>query len=86
VGGQLMQEVQVSGGIEDRGWPLWESSLPEFDRTQDFDTLAFSSHRHFRRVTDPAPGRVEGGILPEAGFVGKNQRPILGAGFFLRRG
>jgi hypothetical protein len=81
-----MQEAQVSRGIEDRGWPVVESSLPEFDGAQDFDALAFSGHRHFRRVTDPAPGRVEGGILPEAGLVGKNQRPVLGAGFFLRRG
>ena len=86
MGGQLMQEVQVSRGIEDRGWPIVESSVPEFDRTQDFDALAFASDGDLGRTAEPAPGSVQGGVLPETGFIGKNQRPVLGAGFFLRRG
>jgi len=63
-----------------------EAGTPELDRAQDLDALPFSGDRDQGRMTDPAPGGVQGGVLPETGFVGENQRPVLGAGFFLRRG
>jgi hypothetical protein len=63
-----------------------EAGRPKFDRAQDLHALAFAGDGDLRRMTEPAPGSVQGGVLPETGFVGKNQRPILGAGFFLRRG
>jgi hypothetical protein len=86
VRGQSMQEVQVGGSIEDRGLSIVEAGPPEFDRAQDLHALAFAADGDLGRMADPTPGRVQGGVLPETGFVGKNQRPVLGAGFFLRRG
>jgi hypothetical protein len=63
-----------------------EAGSPELDSAQDLHPLAFASDGDLGRMAEPAPGGVQGGVLPETGFVGKNQRPILGAGFFLRRG
>jgi hypothetical protein len=86
MGSQLMKEVQVGGRVEDRGLTIVEAIPPEFDRAQDLHTLAFTGDRDLRRMADPAPGSMQGGVLPETGFVGKNQRPVPGSGFFLRRG
>ena len=82
--GQAMQEVQIGGSIEDGGLRVLEAGTPEFDRAQDLDTLAFAGDGDLGRMAEPAPGGVQGGVLPETGFVGKDQRPLLGAGFFLR--
>ena len=84
--GQLLQEVEVGGSIEDRGLCIVETGLPEFDGAEDLDVLALSRDGKFRGMADATPSGVECGILSEAGFVGENQRPLLGAGFFLRRG
>jgi hypothetical protein len=84
--GQAMQEIQVGGGIEDGGLAIVEAGTPELDRAQDLDALAFAGDGDLGRMAQPTPGGVQSGVLPETGFVGKNQRPILGAGFFLRRG
>ena len=81
-----MQEVQIGGSIEDGGLAIVEAGTPELDSAQDLDALAFAGDGDLGRMAEPAPGRVQGGVLPEAGFVGKNQRSVLGAGFFLRRG
>jgi hypothetical protein len=35
---------------------------------------------------DPTPSGVQRGVLPEARFVGANQRPVFSLGFFLRLG
>jgi hypothetical protein len=83
---KALQEIQVGGGIEDRGLGIVEAGAPELDGTQDFDALAFAGDRDFGRMTDSAPGGVQRGVLPEAGFVGENQCSVLAAGFFLRRG
>jgi hypothetical protein len=72
VGGQLVQEVQIGASIEDGGLCIVEARLAQFDGTQDLDALAFAGDGNFRRVTDSAPGGVQGGILAEAGFVGEN--------------
>jgi len=84
--GQAMQEVQIGGSIEDGGLAVVEACTPELDSAQDLHALAFAGDGDLGRMAEPAPGSVQGGVLPETGFVGKNQRPILGAGFFLRRG
>jgi hypothetical protein len=63
-----------------------ETGVAQFDGTQDLYALAFSCDRHFGRVPDAAPGGMQRGVLPEAGFVGEDQRPAFGAGFFLRFG
>jgi len=84
--GQAMQEIQVGGSIEDGGLAVVEVGSPELDSAQDLHALAFASDGDLGRMAEPAPGRVQGGVLTEAGFVGKNQRPVRGAGFFLRRG
>jgi len=86
VGGQSVQEVQIGGGIENRSLPVVEAGTPEFDGAQDLHILAFAGDGDLGRMAHPAPGRVQRGILPETGLVGKNQRPVLAAGFFLRRG
>ena len=81
-----MQEIQVGGSIEDRGLLVVEAGTPKFDSAQDLYALTFSGDGDLGRTAEPAPGSVQGGVLPETGFVGKDQRPVLGAGFFLRRG
>jgi len=84
--GQAMQEAQMGGSIEDSGLAIVEAGTPELDSAQDLHALTFSADGDLGRMAEPAPGSVQGGVLPETGFVGKNQRPILAAGFFLRRG
>ena len=37
-------------------------------------------------VPDATPGGMHGGVLSKTGFIGENQRPALGSGFFLRLG
>jgi hypothetical protein len=81
-----MQEVEIGGSIEDGGLRIVEAGLPEFDGPEDLDALAFPGDGNFRGMADATPSGVERGVLSEAGFVGEDQRPVLGAGFFLRRG
>ena len=81
-----MEECQVRGSIENGILLVKEAGLPEFDGAEDLDALTLAGDRDLWRPADPTPGGVQGGILPKTGFVGKNQRPVLGAGFFLRRG
>jgi len=83
---QAMQEIQVGGSIEDRGLRIVEAGTPKFDSAQDLHALPFSGDGDLGRMAKPAPGSVQGRVLTETGFVGKNQRSVLGAGFFLRRG
>jgi len=83
---QLFQEGKVGGGVEDGVLPVMETSVPQFDGAQDLHALAFSCDRDFGRVADAAPGGMQRGVLTEAGFVGEDQRPACGSGFFLRFG
>ena len=84
--GKAMEEIQVGGGIEDRGLRIVEAGAPKLDRAQDLHALPFSADGDLGRMAEPAPGSVQRRVLTEAGFVGKNQCLVLGAGFFLRRG
>jgi hypothetical protein len=43
--------------------------------------MALAGDRNLRRVADPAPGCVQGGVLAETGLVGEDQRPVLRMGF-----
>jgi len=63
-----------------------ETAVPQFDGTQDLYALAFSGDGNFGRVADAAPGGMQRGVLTEAGFVGEDQRPAFGLGFFLMFG
>lgn len=83
---QLLEESQVRGSVEGAILPVMEAGLPEFDGAQNLDALTLSGDRNFRRLPDAAPGGVQRGVLPEAGFVGEDQRPVLAPGFFLRLG
>jgi len=58
--------------VEDGVFSVVETGAPEFDGPPDLDVFAFPGDGDFRRMTHPAPGRVEGRILAEAGFVGKD--------------
>ena len=80
---QLLQKCQVTGGVEDRVLSVMETGSPEFDGTQNLDVLAFARDRDFGRMAYPAPSGMQGRVLAEAGFVGKDQGPVLRVGFFL---
>src|SRR5664279_3226512 len=84
--GELLEEAQVCGGIEDGVLTVIEPRTPEFDGAEDLHALAFSGYGDFRRAPDAAPGGVERRVLPEAGFVCEEERPVSRAGFFLRAG
>jgi len=83
---QLFQERQVAAGVENRVLPIMETSSPEFNGAQDLDVLAFAGDGDFGRMAHPAPGGVQGRVLAETGFVGKDQGPVLRVGFFLISG
>jgi hypothetical protein len=80
--GELFEEAQIICGIKDRLLTIVEPRSPEFDGSKYFDVLALASDRNFHRAADPAPGGVQRGILPEAGFIGEDQRPMLRLRFF----
>ena len=83
---QLLQKAQVGVCVEDRVLPVMETRPPQFDGSQDLDALALSRDGDFRRVPDATPSGMQRGVLPKTGFIGENQRPALGSGFFLRLG
>ena len=84
--GQLFQKTQVGHGIEGRVLFVVEARAPQFDRTQDLHALALSRDWNFGRMPHAAPGGVQRRVLAEAGFVGENQSPVQGLGFFFRFG
>ncbi len=79
---ELFEEAEIGSGIEDRVLTIIEARAPEFDGAENLYALAFSRHGDFRRVSDPAPSGVERRVLPEAGFVREEERPVSRAGFF----
>ena len=83
---QLFEKAEVSGGVEDCVLSIIELRAPQFDGSENLHALALSGDRNFGRATYAAPGRVQGGVLPEAGFVGEDQRPVPRLGFFFRFG
>lgn len=83
---QLFPKAEVGGGIEDRVLAVIETRLPQFNGSEDFHGLSLSGDRDFRRAAYAAPGGVERRVLPEAGFISKDERPVSRVGFFLSVG
>ena len=46
--------------------------LPQLDGAEDLDALSLPGNGNLGRMTDAAPGGVQGGILAEAGFIREN--------------
>lgn len=101
VGGVVLDEVDLAGevagqqpfqvreigvGVEDLLKLVAKPGGVEFDGAEDLEARALAGGRDFRLRTDPAPGLVEGGILPEGGFVFEEEGGPFAARFFLMRG
>ena len=83
---QWLEEAEIGRGIEDRVLTIIEPRAPKLDGSENLHVLAFSRDGDFRWAPYAAPGGAERRILPEAGFVGEEERPVSRAGFFLRVG
>jgi hypothetical protein len=83
---QLFQKSKISGGIEDGILAIVEARAPEFNSAEDLYILPLARDGYFRRRPYAAPGGVERRVLPEAGFVCEDERPVSRAGFFLSSG
>ena len=83
---QLLQKGEVGGGVEYTVGLVVEAAAPEFHGTQDLHVMAFPGDGDLGGMTDATPGRMQRRVLAEAGFVGKDQRPLPRLGFFLRLG
>jgi hypothetical protein len=83
---QLFEEAEVGAGIEGGVLSIIESCAPEFDGPEDLHAFALPGNRNLWRATHPAPGRMQGRVLPETGFVGEDQRPVPRLRFFLSCG
>src|SRR5438093_13025285 len=83
---ELLQESSVSGCVEHGVLRIVKTSALQVNRAKDLHVLTFPGNRDFGRATNPTPCRMECRILPEAGFVGEYQRPVLRARFFLIAG
>jgi hypothetical protein len=70
--GYLFEEAEIRRAIKDRVPAVVEAGAPEFDGSEDFHVLALACDRNFRRTTHAAPSGVQGGVLPETGFVREN--------------
>ena len=71
--GQLFQETEVRGGIEDGVLAIVESRVPKFDGAENLHALAFSRDGDLWWTTHSAPGGVQRRVLPEASLVGEDQ-------------
>ena len=84
--GQLVEEAQIGRGIEDCLLAVVEPRAPQLDRAKNLYGLARPGDGNLWGTTHATPGRVQRRVLPEAGFVGEDQRPVPRLGFFLRAG
>ena len=83
---QLFEEAEVCGSVKDRVLAIIETRAPQFDGAENLHALAFAGDGNFWWPAYAAPGGVERRILPEAGFVGEEERPVSRSGFFLSVG
>lgn len=83
---QLLQEGEIGGAIENLVLAVVEARLPQFDGAEDLHLLALAGNGNLRWTRYAAPGGVERRVLPEAGLVCEEERPVSRAGFFLRAG
>ena len=86
VGSQVLQEAQVGVGIEHGVLPVMEVGAVDLHGAENLHAFALTGDENLRGAADPTPRGVECGILPEAGLVGEDQRPLFALGFFLRLG
>jgi len=70
--GQSLQKGQVGFCIEYAVPLIMKPRFPQLDGTEDLDALACPGYGNLRRMSDSAPGGVQGRILTEAGFIGKD--------------
>ena len=84
--GQLVEEAQIGRGMEDGLLTVVEPRAPQLDRPKNLYGLARPGDGNLWGTTRATPGRVQRRVLPEAGFVGEDQRPVTRLGFFLRAG
>lgn len=84
--GQLVEEAKVGCGIEDCLLAVVKSRAPQLDRAENLNGLARTGDGNLRGTAHATPSRVQRRVLPEAGLVGEDQRPVKRLGFFLRAG
>ena len=101
VGGVVVDEVNLAGevaaqnpvqvldvglGIEDRLEMVEEPGAVQLDGAEEFEGPPLARGRDFRLRAYPGPGLVEGGVLPEGGFVLEEEGGPFGLDFFLMAG
>src|SRR4051795_13663576 len=77
-----LQKPEIPGGIEDRLAMEQKAARVDLYAAQHFDTVALAAHRNSRRLAATSPGLGQGRVLPEAGFVFKDQGRALSASGF----
>ena len=85
-GCHLFQEAQIRLSIKDGFSTVNEFSLLEINCAEDLDAFPGTRHRNQRLKTDTGPGLVESRVLPEAGFVFKEDVGPFVPRFFLMLG
>lgn len=83
---QPLQKRQVGHRVEYGVLLIVKSRLPQLDSAEDLDTLALPGDRNLGRMSNAAPGGMQGRVLPEAGLIGKDQSAVFLLGFFFRLG
>lgn len=83
---QLFQEVQIRLSIKDGFATVNEFSLLEIDGAEDLDAFPGTRHSNQRLEADTGPGLVKRRVLPEAGFVFKEDVGPFVTRFFLMLG
>lgn len=84
--GNLLKEGKVAHGVEHVVAAVEELGAVEFHRPEDLHALALPCDRDLGLVAETAPGGMQSRVLPETGFVGEDQLPVVGFRFFFRFG
>lgn len=85
-GCHLFQEAQIRLSIEDRFTTVEECRFLQIDSTEDLDAFPGACHRNQRLEADTGPRLMERRVLPETGFVFKEDVGSFGTRFFLMLG
>src|SRR5438094_9712577 len=80
--GQLLEKAEIGVCVEGGVLPVIEPRAPEFDGPEDLHAFALPGDGNFWRATHATPGRVQGRVLSETGFVREDQRPVPRLAFF----
>jgi len=84
--GELLQVIQVGLRIQDIGAVVVEAGRIEVHRAKHLDALSLAGHGDLGLAAEACPGLIQGGVLPEGGFVLENQGRPFRNGFFFRVG